>query len=140
MYIDSDLEFADGLTFAAATTGSVAAHDCTSDINLAAADRLEGEPLYLVILVTTTCTSGGAATITFDLETDADGAYSAGAKNLWSSPAIPVATMAEDYRIVVPINMVDAYQYLNLEYTIAEATFTGGVIDAYITKDVPAEA
>lgn len=140
MYIDSDLEFADGLTFAAATTGSVAAHDCSNYVDLDAAGRLEGEPLYLVILVTTDCTSGGSATITFDLETDTDSTFSAGATNLWSSPAIAVATMEAGYRIVVPVNMVDAYQYLNLEYTIAEATFTAGAFDAFITKDVPADA
>ena len=135
MYVDADLIFADALAITTAETA-----DCTNYIDLDAAGRLEGEPIYLVILVTTTFTSGGSATLQFDLEADADGTFSAGAVNLYSSDAIAVASLVEGYRIVRPINIPDGLRYLNLEYTIGVADMTAGAFDAFIALDVPADA
>lgn len=138
-FIDSNLEFASALDLSAGSNGTAAAHDCTNYIDLEAAGRLAGEPLFLEIHFTTAFDSGtDAATITFKLETDADGDFSSGATALWTSDAITVGSDIGDGtdKIQVPINMRNALRYLNLEYTIGTEAATAGVFDAYIVKDV----
>ncbi len=138
-FVDSDLEFADALDLSSGTNGTAAAHDCTNYVDLQAADRLAGQPVYLVIRFTTALdSSGDSATVDFDLEADADGTFSAGAVNLWSAPV--QVTVGSDIgngtdAIIVPISVPSGLRYLNLEYTIGGEAASAGVFDAYIALD-----
>lgn len=137
-FVDSDLEFADALDLSSGTNGTKAAHDCTNYIDLQAANRLAGRVVYLNIVFTTAFDSeNDTATLDFDLEADADGTFSAGAVNLWSSQQVTVGSDVGDGDdvIQVPISVPSGLRYLNLEYTIGTEAASAGVFDAYITLD-----
>ena len=137
-FVDSDLEFADALDLSSGTNGTAAAHDCTNYVDLQAADRLAGRVVYLNIVFTTAMDSAEEdATITFDLEADADTTFSSGAVNIWSSQTLTEAgDVCQGTDVIqVPISVPSGLRYLNLEYTIGTEAATAGIFDAYITLD-----
>lgn len=147
MIIDSRLEFCDNAALSTAgfaTTplplGSLI--DLTS--NLAIGNALKEYPgsadkAWLVIRVTTTVTSGGAATVAFKLVSDAqDPVTPASATEHWASPAIPKATLVAGYQVVaIPLPRGTYERYLGLTQTVGTADLTAGKVDAYITLQPP---
>lgn len=90
-----------------------------------------GEPLELVILVTESATASGAATVTFDLQTDDNSGFSSAA-TLASSGAIGKAALTagtEVLRIEVPF---DVERYLRVYYTVATGPLTAGKFTAFL--------
>jgi len=117
---------------AQAVTTSAASTDV---IDLGAVrDIGNGEPLELVILVGTTVTADGAATVTFDLQTDDDSGFGSAA-TLASSGAIGKASLTagtEVLRIKVPLNVE---RYLRVYYTVATGPLTAGTFTAFLAHD-----
>lgn len=97
-----------------------------------------GTPVYLVITVATTATSGGSATGQFQLWTSdaTDGTGNANA--LMASYAWPVASMTAGTTLLVvalPGNGLTYRRYLQIRQVTGTAAFTTGAINAFLTLD-----
>ncbi len=112
---------------------TAAAYDSTNIIKLPA-NSAHGNPLRILVQVTETFTSGGAATLAVDLETD-DNEAMASPVNLYTGTAIALATLAAGYRFMIDFVPRGDEGYLRLEYTIGTATTTAGKITAGIIYD-----
>lgn len=94
--------------------------------------------LFLVITVTGAATSGGSATASFSLLTDADPAM--GSPNVViTTAAIPVASLGAGTLVaVIALPVGFAWErYIGLRQTTGTAAFTGGTIDAFLTSTPP---
>lgn len=139
MILDERLEFCDATALNTTGTSSYLIGDVV-DIGATPGDIGVGQPLYFVVQVATTATSGGSATGTFSLCTD--GALStgslAGANVLVSSKAWTVATMTEGtvlLAVQVPAQGTTFERYLQVQQTTGAAAFTAGAINAFLTTD-----
>ncbi len=95
-----------------------------------------GEPMYLVLQVTTTFV-GATSTTKFDLVSDSDAALTTSKTTHATTGAIPVATLVEGYTKVIPLPSEATYErYLGLWETNATAAVTAGAINAFLTHDV----
>ena len=104
-------------------------------------DLGQGNPLYLVIQVSTAATSGGSATASFSLVSDAQAAIAVNgtATVHVTSPVIPVASLTLGRSILVvalPMEGNTYERFVGILQTTAAAAFTGGTIDAFLTMDV----
>lgn len=70
MILDERNEFADATALSTAATGRALVGDVI-DLGATSSDIGNGQPLYLVIQVDTDVTSAGAATVSFELASDA---------------------------------------------------------------------
>lgn len=136
MIMDELLEFCDADTLTT-TTGRNLEGDV---INLQQArDIGNGQPVYLVIQVTTAVTSAGAATISFELVSDAQAAIAVdgSATEHITTEAIGKATLVAGYTRVIALPLEDpAYeQYLGLISNVGTAALTAGAINAFLTLD-----
>src|SRR6266403_607136 len=110
MILDALLAFDTAYTFVAGTTGTVAAHDSTNIIDLGITSGIpssasgggardigigDDPALKLLVLVTTTVTSGGAGTLALALNgaIDNGSGIPAAFSVWWTSPAYALATM-----------------------------------------------
>lgn len=132
MIIDSLLEFSKGQ--APTSTGDTVS---TNVVDTGAAhDEGIGEPMYLHIGVTEGVTSGGSATVAFALQTSADNAS-------WSDVVVTKAynvadlTAGKQIAVRLPIGL---QRYIRVAYRIGTAALTGGAFNAYLVKDVSAQA
>lgn len=104
-----------------------------------AGDAWDDEPYLHIRIDTTVLAAGGAANVTFKLETDSDSAFGT-AVQLWASAAIPKATLVAGY--FVTGNGVrlpkGAKQYLRVTATPDTNNTTAGKIDAFLSPDVQA--
>lgn len=130
-------EFADATALGTSGTGRALVGDV---INLGGANRDigNGEPAYLVIQVDTDVTSGGAATVSFELASDAQAAIAVdgSATVHFATAAIPKATLVAGYQvccIALPLGTYE--QYLGIIQNVGTAALTAGKINAFITKD-----
>jgi len=99
----------------------------------------QGQPMYLVIRVTTTFV-GATGTCNFRLRSDDTASIDPSTSTAhWESGAIAVADLAEGKTFVVALPIEgNAYeQYLGLQYVVATASFTAGGVDSYLTIDPP---
>lgn len=135
MILDRLLEFADAVALSTAAparslVGNVIPLSTPRDIGV-------DSPLYLVIQVDTPVTSGGAATVSFELTSDAQAAIAVdGSATVHvATGAIPKATLVAGYEVMIPLPMEDpAYEsYLGLVANIAGAALTAGKINAFLT-------
>jgi len=99
----------------------------------------QGNPLYLVINVETTATSGGSATGTFKLASDAQAAIATdgSATEHLTSPTFAVADMAAGTNIltaVIPMEGNEYERYLGILQVTGTAAFTAGKVDAFLTQ------
>ena len=137
MILDERLEFADATALSTSGTGRALVGDV---IDLTTGD-FGHEPLYLVIQVTTAVTSGGSATVSFELASDAAAAIAtdASATQHWASAAIAKATLIAGYTQIVPIppsTSSNPYErYVGILQNVATAALTAGAINAVITHD-----
>jgi len=139
MIIDERLEISDAGTLATATGRAL--HGDVIDLGDPAGDLGTGEPLYLVIVVSTAVTSAGAATVTFEVVSDAAAAIATdgSATSHAVTEAIGKATLVAGYSRVIPLPpMQNAERYLGLISNVGTAALTAGAIDAFITSDYSA--
>lgn len=95
-----------------------------------------GEPMYLVLQVTTTFVGVGA-TIDFSLLSDSTADLATSPTTHLSTGAIPVATLVAGYQKAFALpDGVDYERYLGLWETVAAANVTAGAINAFLTHDV----
>lgn len=138
MIMDRLAEFCDATAASTAGTGTYA---LGSNYNLGAnaPDPGQGQPLYLVITVDTAFTSGGSATVQFQLVSDGQDPPAAdGTETIHiETQDFPVATLVAGYTIVHPLPMgdLDYEQYLGMQTIIGTAALTAGKINAFLTMD-----
>jgi hypothetical protein len=94
-------------------------------------DLGRGNHVELLVQITETFTSGGAATLKVQLITD-DAAALGSPTILQSTEAIALATLVAGYqfRISVPVGVAE--RYLGVQYVIGTATTTAGKVTAGI--------
>lgn len=133
MILDERTEFCDAT---ALNTGGAGNYLLGDVIDLGEAKDLgNSDPLYLVIQVDTTATSGGSATASFSLLTDDNDSLSSPAV-LVTSAVWAVASMTAGTTLMVvqlPMEGVVYERYLGIRQTTAVAAFTAGKINAFIT-------
>ena len=139
MILDERTEFADATALSTAGTGLALVGD-VYDAGVAR-NVGNGKPLYLVIQITTAVTSGGAATVEFQLVSDAaaaiavDGSASVHAK----SAAIAKATLIAGFTVILPVPPEAGVSYelfLGILQNVGTAALTAGAINAFFTTDV----
>jgi hypothetical protein len=153
MILDAFLQFdnAVSLAIAAGTQASTNIIDLhgtgllpTLAANQGARDMGIGDDpaLKLLVIVTTTFTSGGAGTLQVALQgapdngSAAPGSYS----TWWSSPAYALATLNAGSQLMNmdfprPPDGISMPRFVRLLYTVAAATMTAGNVSAYIVLD-----
>ena len=101
------------------------------------------ENIWLVILVTTAVTSGGAATVAFSLASDstASVATDGSASVHWTGSAIGKATLVAGYevaKVMIPLEGETAYErYLGILANVGTAALTAGAVTAFLTTRPP---
>jgi len=129
MYIDKLAQFSDAQ---APTTGTTASTNVV-DTGVAGRGIGSGEPVWLVVQVVTTCTSGGSNTTQAVLQDSAD---NSSFSTVLSGVATAVASLVAGYnllRVALPLGL---RRYLRVAYVIATADLTAGAFDAYLTHDI----
>lgn len=136
MFLDELNEFADATALDTSGTDTDNLGDVIDLVN--ARDIGQGQPLYLVIQVTVTITSGGAATVTFQLVSDGTESIATSGQTIHvRSPAIPKATLVAGYSFAIAIpNEGPAYErFLALQTVTATAALTAGAVNAFLTHE-----
>ncbi len=107
------------------------------DLKKVGQDIGAGEPLFVMITVTTTFTAAGAATLQIALVTD-DNAGLATPTVLQDQVAVlPVASLVAGLEIPMRIHPSSVMeQYLGIVYTVATGPMTAGALTAGIVKDI----
>lgn len=133
MILDERTEFCDAV---ALNTGGAGSYLLGDVIDLGEAKDLgNSDPLYLVVQVDTTATSGGSATGVISLVTDDNASLSSPAVVV-SSKAWAVADMTAGTTLMVvqlPMEGTAYERYLGIQQTTGVAAFTAGKINAFIT-------
>ena len=135
MIIDERLEFCDATTLTTGTGTSLQGDviDIDSERNIGM-----GQPLYLIIQMTTAVTSSGSATVDFHLVSDSVAAIATDGtetKHMSTGP-VAKADLVAGKRFVMPIPMGKAYeQFVGVQITTAAAALTAGAMDAFLTYD-----
>lgn len=143
MILDSIEEFADATALSTAATGRALVGNVmdlgTPPTGTVFRDIGSGRPVYLVISVDTAVTSGGAATVSFELSSDAQAAIAVdGTETIhWASFAIPKASLVAGYQIVIalPPELPLYERYLGIVQNVGAAALTAGKINAFLTLD-----
>lgn len=138
MIMDELLEFCDAETLETAT--GTALEGDVIDLGAAGEDIGNGEPLYVVIQVDTAVTSAGAATVKFEVASDAQAAIATdGSATVHvSTEAIAKASLVAGYTRILPLPPGagnDYERYLGVLATVGTAALTAGKINAFIVKD-----
>lgn len=102
-------------------------------------DMGAGKPLYLVVQIDTAVLSGGAATVSFEVVSDAQDPVAVdGTATLHSKTMdFPKATLVQGFQFVIPLPSVkpDYEGYLGLIANVGTAALTAGKINAHLTMD-----
>lgn len=137
MILDERGEFCDETALSTAGTGRALVGDVI-DLGGTSQDIGNGEPIYLVIQVTTAVTSAGAATVSFELASDAAAAIATDgtASVHFASAAIAKATLVAGYQVCMVALPSGTYErYLGILQNVGVAALTAGAINAFLTKD-----
>lgn len=136
MILDERSEFCDA-TSIAASAGTALVGD-VMDLTTAR-DLGNGQPIYLVVQVTTAVASGGSATVNIQLASDAAAAIATdgSATVHWQTGAQAKTVFTAGKTYVVPLPWEDpAYeQFVGVIVTTAAATTTAGAVNAFLTLD-----
>lgn len=137
MILDERNEFADATALSTVGTGRGLVGDVI-DLGAASRDIGAGADLYLVVSVDTDVTSGGSATVSFELASDAQAAIATdGTATVHAaSAAIAKATLVAGYKWVVCLPAGAVYErYLGVIANVGTAALTAGNISAFLTAD-----
>lgn len=137
MITDSRTTFALGTALNTGGAGSYLLGDVIDLEDLR--DIGDGNPIFLVISVATSATSGGSATAAFSLCSDAQEAIAVdGSQTVHASTgARAVAGLVagtEVFIMALPMEGVVYERYLGIVQTTAVAAFTGGTVNAFLTQ------
>ena len=95
----------------------------------------DGEELEFFVNVDTAATAAGAATVTFQVQTDDNSAFSS-PTTVIQTDAIPKATLAAGYQIKIPLpDGATPERYLRLYYSVATGPLTAGAFTAGLVLD-----
>jgi hypothetical protein len=136
MILDERTEFLDATALNLGAPGSFLLGDVIDLTNVR--DIGMGEPLWLIVTVDTTATSGGAATLALNLLTDTDPALGSPVV-LATSPTFALAALtagAMIWAVALPIEGNLYERYLGIQQVTGAAAFTAGKINANIVRDV----
>ena len=121
--IDSTLELS-----AEQAETTVAAHNSTNTIDLGADNsNLVSQPMFALLTVKETVTSGGAATVAVKLINDDDPAFGSGTDIIVIS-ATAKTTLVAGYQVKVPLP-ANLLRYTKGVFTIGTAALTAGTFD-----------
>jgi len=139
MILDERNEFADATALGTSGTGRQLVGDVI-DLTTVSGNLGEGEEVCVVISVDTAVTSGGAATIDFELATDAQAAVATDgtATVIGSTGAIAKATLVSGYKIVIKVSSKTRERYLGLIANVGAAALTAGAVSAGVVVDASA--
>ena len=133
--LDERAEFCDA-TSIAASAGTALVGD-VMDLSVAR-DMGNGQPLYLVVQVTTAVASGGSATANIQLASDAAAAIATdgSATVHWQTGVLAKTVLAAGKTFIVPLPWEDPdyERYLGIIVTTATATTTAGAVNAFLTS------
>ena len=128
MITENDLFFSDGQAITTQTTNA-----CTTDLDLLSTfGEAIPEPLWLIVSCQTSCTSAGAATVQFQLQTSADDSTWV---TLWTGAAVAYTSVVAGYQTKIRVP-VGALRYLRVNYIIGTAALTGGTFQALLSDSV----
>lgn len=138
MILDERNEFADATALSTSATGRALVGDVI-DLGATSSDIGNGEQMYLVIQVDTAVTSGGSATVSFELASDASASIATdGSATVHAvTAAIPKATLVAGYvaaAVALPIGTYE--RYLGILQNVGTAALTAGKVNAFLTRDV----
>lgn len=137
MILDERLEFADATALSTAATGRALVGDVID--STVSRDLGNGDgSLYLVIRVDTAVTSADAATVSFELASDAQAAIAVdgSATVHFATAAIAKATLVAGYRVCAVALPRGTYErYIGIIQNVGVAALTAGKIDAFLTHD-----
>ena len=129
MFTDAYLEIEPAFT---ALTSSRAA---TNDIYFGAGDRGVGTPLFLLVRIGTTMTTGSTSTLTINILTDDNSSFSS-PRTLLSSRSYGTAELISGTEIVLRLPR-GLEEYMRVSFTVGTSNFTGGTIGAWVTEQEP---
>ena len=131
MYLDQNLMMSDAqaVTASAASTKSI-------DTTTALRDIGSGEPVFLVVKVDTTATSGGTTTVDFALQDSADN--SSFADTGVKVSGIAKATLVAGYQVIAVALPLGLRRYIQVNYTVNTTNLTAGAFSAFLVKDLQA--
>ena len=134
MILDKRNEFADAAALSTAATGLALVGDV---VDLGTDGINDVDEVYLVINVDTAVTSAGAATVEFQLASDAQAAIAVdgSASVHFKSLAIPKASLVAGYTAVaVELPKGQYERYLGVLQNVGTAALTAGKINAFLTQ------
>ncbi len=142
MILDERLEFCDATALNTGAAGTYNIGDAV-DTGIAGTatqpnDLGVDDPLWLVIQVATTATSGGSAPGTFRLVSDSTGTPDTSTATIhFTTPAFAVASMTAGTVLACVKLPSGIYErFVGVQQITGTAAFTAGAIDAYLTNDV----
>jgi hypothetical protein len=157
MILDGFLQFSSGQTIAAVVSTIVSTNIIDLGVGLVGNQQIptfaqgggardigigDDPALKFLVQISTTVTSGGAATLVVALQGAIDNGSGAPAafSTWWSSPAYALATLVAGARLFDmdmprPPDGIAIPRYLQLAYTIGGATTTAGNISSYLVLD-----
>lgn len=138
MILDERNEFADATALSTAATGRALVGDVI-DLGATSQDIGTGEDLYVVIQVDTAVTSGGSATVSFELASDAQAAIATDgtATVHFATAAIAKATLVAGYLVAaIKLPAGDYERYLGILQNVGTAALTAGKVNAFLTHDI----
>ena len=136
MILDERNEFADATALSTSGTGL----QLVGDVIDTGGDGINDvESLYLLVTVDTAVTSGGAATVEFQLVSDAQAAIAVdgSATVHYKSAAIPKASLtagATAVEVAIPKGQYE--RYVGIVANVGTAALTAGKVNAFLTPNV----
>jgi hypothetical protein len=136
MILDERNEFADATALSTSGTGL----QLVGDVIDTGGDGINDvESLYLMVTVDTAVTSGGAATVEFQLVSDAQAAIAVdgSATVHYKSAAIPKASLtagATAVEVAIPKGQYE--RYVGIVANVGTAALTAGKVNAFLTPNV----
>ncbi len=138
MILDERIEFADATALGTSGTG----RQLVGDVIDTGGDGINVvDDQYLVIQIDTSVTSGGSATVQFELASDAGASIATDgtASVHFTSAAIAKATLVAGYEVCVVQLPKGVYErYLGIIANVGTAALTAGKINAFLASDVSA--
>lgn len=138
MILDKLNEFCNAV---AANTGAAGTYLIGSQIDLVDARGIgNGEAMYLVAVVTTTFTSGGAATLALRLASDDTAAVHVSTSSSHLTSAIFALASLTAGTVLMKVALPnDVYeQFLGILQITGTAAFTAGAVDVFLVRDASA--
>ena len=137
MIFDKRSEFCDDTALNTSAAGTYLIGNVIN-LNKTGLDLGQGDPLWLVIQVSTTATSSGSAAATFKLASDAQAAIATDGSatvHLVSDTMTVASLTTGTVVLMAPLPRGTYERYLGLLQVTGTAAFTAGKVNAFLTTD-----